>query len=182
MPLHLRTAARGAAAIAVLLTLTSCSLLGPDPEPSPVATAVVDPSMVAPTPDAGTTAPADPTATPDATATAAPTPSATPTVAKRAVTPFITSALWDAEGDLLDVEGVIPKIVEDAGICTLVARKGTTVRMVSQPAAPAASTTTCNPLQIEGGQLSAGTWTVTISYISSASSGVSASRTVVVTK
>jgi hypothetical protein len=98
------------------------------------------------------------------------------------VTPFITSALWDSEGDLLDVEGIVPKIVEDDGTCTLVARKGETVRMVSQPAAPAASTTTCNPLQLPGKQLTAGTWTVTISYVSAHSTGVAATKTVTVTK
>jgi hypothetical protein len=183
MSRHLRTTATGLTALAALLTLTSCSLLGPDPEPSPVATTVVDPSMVVPSPTAAPTdAPADPTPPATDAPTAAPTSSATPTAVKRAVTPFITSALWDDEGDLVDVEAVIPNIVEDAGTCTLVARKGTTVRMVSQPAAPAASTTTCNPLQIQGDQLSAGTWTVTISYASARSAGVSASRTVAVTK
>jgi hypothetical protein len=182
-----RICATGTAALAALITLTSCSLLDPEaPQPSPVSTKVVDPSMVAPTPDASTAAPA--TAAPGASAaptdgaTASPAPSASTGTARAAVTPFITSALWDTEGDVLDVEGIVPKIVEDDGTCTLVARKGETVRMISQPAAPSASTTTCNPLQIPGSQLTAGTWTVTISYVSARSTGVAATKTVKVTK
>lgn len=185
---NLRNCALGAVGIAALLTLTSCSLLDPTPPPTPVATKVVDPSMVAPTPDASTPAPA--TASPGATAaptdaaTASPSPSAsaTPSDARATVTPFITIALWDRDSGLLDVEGMVPKIVEDDGTCTLVARKGSTVRMVSQPAAPTASSTACNPLQLPGAQLSDGTWTVTISYVSARSTGVAASKTVTVTK
>ncbi len=183
---HLRTCALGAAGLAALLTLTSCSLLDPTPAPTPVATTVVDPSMVAPTPDAS----ADPTATaspgattaPSAPASASPTPTAAPTDARASVTPFITIAMWDRDSGLLDVEGMVPRIVEDDGTCTLVARKGDTVRMVSQPAAPSASSTICSPLQLKGSQLSDGTWTVTISYVSARSSGVAASKTVTVTK
>jgi hypothetical protein len=182
---HLRSCALGAVGLAALLTLTSCSLLDPTPQPSPVATKVVDPSMVAPSPDASpadgaTTTPGATTAPTDA-ATASPSP--TPTADARAkVTPFITIAMWDRDSGLLDVEGMVPKIVEDDGTCTLVARKGDTVRMVSQPAAPSASSTICSPLQLKGSQLSDGTWTVTISYVSARSTGVAASKTVTVTK
>jgi hypothetical protein len=186
MQRNLRSCALGAVGLAALLTLTSCSLLDPEPQPSPVSTKVVDPSMVAPSPEPSTAAPAPAapgsTAEPADAATAKPSPSASTGTTRKAVTPFITSALWDTEGDLLDVEGIVPKIVEDDGTCTLLARKGETVRMVSQPAAPAASTTTCNPLQIPGSQLTAGTWTVTISYVSAHSTGVAASTTVTVTK
>lgn len=187
MQKNLRICATGAAALAALITLTSCSLLSPEaPEPSPVATKVVDPSMVAPTPEASTGAPA--TAAPGASAaptdatSASPEPSAPAGTTRKTVTPFITSALWDTEGKLLDVEGIVPKIVEDDGTCTLVARKGETVRMVSQPAAPTPANTACNPLQIPGSQLTAGTWTVTISYVSAHATGVAASKTVTVTK
>jgi hypothetical protein len=183
---NLRNCAFGAVGLAALLTLTSCSLLDPEPQPSPVSTKVVDPSMVAPSPETSTSAPATPapsaSAAPTDAATATPAPSASTGTTRKAVTPFITSALWDTDGELLDVEGIVPKIVEDDGTCTLVARKGDTVRMVSQPAAPAASTTTCNPLQIPGSQLTAGTWTVTISYVSARSTGVAAAKTVTVTK
>jgi hypothetical protein len=185
---NLRTCAYGAVALAALLTLTSCSLLDPEPQPSPVSTKVVDPSMVAPSSEASTPAPttaapgASAAPTDGATASPAPSASATSGTSRTTVTPFITSALWDSEGHLLDVEGIVPKIVEDDGTCTLVARKGETVRMVSQPAAPAASTTTCNPLQLPGSQLTAGTWTVTISYVSRHSTGVAATKTVTVTK
>jgi len=186
MQRHLRFCAFGVAGLAALITLTSCSLLDPEPQPSPVATKVVDPSMVAPSPDTGTSAPATPAPADSDAPTDAPSPSprpsASPVVTRAAVTPFITAALWDTDSNLLDVEAIVPKIVEDDGTCTLVARKGDTVRMVSQPAAPAASTTTCNPLQISGSKLTAGTWTVTISYVSARSTGVAASKTVTVTK
>lgn len=183
---NLRICALGAAGLAALLTLTSCSLLDPEPQPSPVATKVVDPSMVAPSPDTSTSVPASAapgtSGAPTSGPTARPTSSASPAAARKTVTPFITSALWDGDGKVLDVEGMITNVVEEDGTCTLVARKGDTVRMVSQPAAPAASTTTCNPLQIPGSQLTAGTWTVTISYLSAHSTGVAASKTVAVTK
>jgi hypothetical protein len=187
MSSHLRSCALGAVGLAALLTLTSCSLLDPEPQPSPVSTKVVDPSMVAPTPDASSAAPTTKpggTTAPTGSASGSPTPTPTPkpTDSRGTVTPFITIALWDAEGGVLDVEGMVPKIVEDDGTCTLLARKGDTVRMVSQPAAPAASSTTCNPLQIPGSQLTDGTWTVTISYVSARSTGVAASKTVTVTK
>jgi hypothetical protein len=188
MQRHLRICAFGVAGLTALATLTSCSLLDPEPQPSPVATKVVDPSMVAPSPDTGTSAPATATPTPGASdaptdaPSASPRPTASPATTRAAVTPFITAALWDKDANLLDVEAIVPKIVEDDGTCTLVARKGDTVRMVSQPAAPAASTTTCNPLQISGSKLTAGTWTVTISYVSARSTGVAASKTVTVTK
>jgi hypothetical protein len=183
---HLRSCALGAVGLAALLTLTSCSLLDPTPQPTPVATKVVDPSMGAPSPDATTPAPA--TASPGATteptdaATASPSPSTTPADSRKTVTPFISAAIWDKDSGLLDVEGMVPNVVEDDGTCTLVARKGGTVRMISQPAASAASTTTCNPLQLPGSQLSDGTWTVTISYVSARSKGVAASKTVTVTR
>jgi hypothetical protein len=184
MQRHLRACALGAAGLAALLTLTSCSLLDPAPQPTPVATKVVDPSMVAPSPGSSDTASATPGATtaPTDAATASPAPTATPAAGRKTVTPFITIAMWDADSGLLDVEGMVPRIVEEDGTCTLVARKGDTVRMVSQPAAPSASTTVCSPLQLKGSQLSDGTWTVTISYVSAHSTGVAASKTVTVTR
>ena len=176
----LRAAACAAITAAAALALTSCTLLGATPgTPGPSDTGpVLDPSIPSASPTVSDSA--APTATPSASAvvTVSPAPSpsgtATPADTRTAVTPFLTSATV-THGDL-NVSAIVPKIVERGGTCTVTATRAGAVRTAHAGAAAASSYTGCEPLTIRG--LAAGTWQVRVRYASSASAGVSASRTV----
>jgi hypothetical protein len=183
----LRAAGAAGLAGAAALALTSCSLFGVAPTsaatPSSEPTDILDPSIPIETP---TASPA-PTATPTATVvpTASPKPSANPTTApaaKRQARPFIMSADWDRGSAVLDVQALVPKTVESDGRCTLTARRGTTTVTATSTAAPGAQDTQCNPMDIPASRLTSGTWTVTVTYLSSRSAGTSAPRSVTVAK
>jgi hypothetical protein len=175
-----------AVSVAAIVALSSCSLLQIAPTPvatsSPQQTEVIDPSIPLPTPSATGAPTPDPSATP----LGSPTPSATPTFVpgstKRAVSPFITLADWDASSSELDVSAIVPNLVESGGTCTATVSKGTVVRTASAPAAAVSTYVGCNPMAIRGSLLSAGTWTVHVTYSSRTAAGVSAAKTVEVTK
>lgn len=177
---------------ALLAAVAGCSI-APSPAPTPVRTekTVVDPT----TPSTG------PSATPSASISSAPistapSSSATPSDAASApasratpsknplhtVHPFITRADWDAGAATLEVEAVVPGVVEQGGTCTAVATSGGASRTVSGQATATAQSTGCEPLRLAGPDLTAGTWSVVVRYASARSSGVSAARTVEVVR
>lgn len=188
MPSLLRAGGLVVLSAAVSVALTSCSLIGVAPGPvatsSPLPTEVIDPSMPSETPSpSATEVPVpSPTATPSVSAGPTSTPTTAPVSTKKKVTPFVTLADWDASSAELDVSALVPNVVESGGTCTATATKGGVVRTAAAPAAPVSSYVGCNPLVIHGSALTAGTWTVRVGYSSGTSAGVSAAKTVTVTK
>jgi hypothetical protein len=172
-----------AVSVAAVVVLSSCSLLQVAPTPvvtsSPHQTEVIDPSIPTSTPSA--TAP-DPGATPFGSPTPTPAPTLVPGSTKRAVSPFVTLAGWDASSSELDVSALVPNLVEGGGTCTATVTKGGVTRTASAPAAAVSTYVGCNPMAIPGSALSSGTWTVRVSYSSRTAAGVSAAKTVEVTK
>ncbi|MDH2443084.1 hypothetical protein QDR37_03895 [Amnibacterium sp. CER49] len=191
LPCLLRAAAATALAAAVALPLTSCSMLGSSPASaetaSPAPTDVIDPSI--PTPTATPTDPSTtvPTPTPAPTASTpgdspAPTPVPSTVTSRTSVTPFVTAAAWDAHAGALTASALVSEIVEQGGTCTLTATQGSTVRTATSTAVAASSYTACPEMSIPGAQLSNGTWTVRVTYSSSAAVGTSAVKTVQVAR
>lgn len=169
----------GAAALvaAASVVLSSCSALG-GPGGSPVASSsadVVDPSVQTPTPT-----PTVASDTPAPIASDTPTPAATSTAApvdgKTSVTPFITTADYDASGKALDVSAIVPNVIEAGGTCTVTITSAGTTRTATANGVAASSYTGCEAVSFA--KPAAGTWTVTVRYSSTKAAGTSAARTV----
>ncbi len=136
------------------------------------------------------------TSTPTVTGTAAPTP--TPgTTANEATPPppgaepppappvpaptgpggaevVVTNAGWLASSGAVEVAAYVAA-VEAGGRCTLtLTGPGGATATASQTAEPDASTTSCGLLAVPGDQLTSGTWTGTVAYVSPTTSGEAA--------
>jgi hypothetical protein len=109
------------------------------------------------------------------TTTPSPTPSPSPTTNKNPVTPVMTS--WDAAPNA-EVSGYVSGISEEDGTCTVTLTKGDQKVTESKAATPDAKTVSCGLITINRDRLSPGTWTVTLSYSSQKSEGVSTSNTI----
>lgn len=101
------------------------------------------------------------TTTPDATSTSD---------GKKNVTPTITNTNGS-------VNAFVAGIFEDGGTCTATFKKDSNVLTKSSTGFENVSYTQCAPIDLGGGFLSAGIWSVTVSYSSSTATGVSASQT-----
>lgn len=141
------------------------------PEPTLDPTSAPGPLEPAPTPEASPTGP--PTAELPTTDTTPP-----PTnQSLRTTDVYISIVATDiVEGAVL-VSGYAP-VVETGGICTLTLARRGDMSSVQQPATVDATTTICGGLTMDTRQLAAGEWTVTLTYISDESSGISAPRKV----
>ena len=85
---------------------------------------------------------------------------------------------WDAGSSGISANGAVNNVVENSGSCTLSATRGTVTRSVSAQAIANATTTSCGELRIPGNELSAGDWTLTLSYGSTTATGQSSAQTV----
>ncbi len=102
----------------------------------------------------------------------APTPTTPSGDGRVLVQPTLTS--WGADDEGLDAAAVISGIVEATGTCTLTATQNSAEVSVSGPGNPSASSTDCGQdLVIDRAKLSAGEWTIKISYSSANFTGVS---------
>ncbi|RIX26578.1 hypothetical protein [Amnibacterium setariae] len=165
----------GAAALlaAAATTLSACSqpAATPGAAASSPAADVVDPSVASPTPTEPVAADTPlPTATP--VATTAPSASAGPVDRRKAVTPFITTADWDAGAKALDVSAIVPGVVESDGTCTVTVSSGATTRTATSRGVGASSYAGCPAVSFAG--LAAGTWAVHVRYASDGAAGDSA--------
>lgn len=100
-----------------------------------------------------------------------------PTDNKIAVTPIITDA--SQYGDKVEVRAYVPAIVETGGKCTLAFKHGSNeiTRSIDTLAGP--QTTQCDTVTVPVSEFpSKGTWTLTVSYSSDASAGISAAQNV----
>ena len=175
-----------AVSVAAVVALSSCSLLQVAPSPvvtsSPHQTQATAPTTPAPVPTATDTASPLPTEVPPWSPEPTPTLTTVPGSTKKAVAPFVTRAGWDPSSAELQVGAIVPSVVESGGTCTVTASKGGVTRTATAPAAGVSSYTGCNPMTIPGSALSAGTWTVHVSYASKTAAGTSAAKSVEVTK
>ncbi|SDD82253.1 hypothetical protein SAMN05216410_0223 [Sanguibacter gelidistatuariae] len=69
--------------------------------------------------------------------------------------------------------GAYAAVVENTGQCTLTLTKGTTVRSQTLDALSDVSTMSCGGFLIPGSDLSTGTWSAIVTYVSERSSGQS---------
>lgn len=136
------------------------------------------------TPSAAPVASASPTPTPGGpqpTITSAPAPAATTGPAAtqpnpsglRLVTPTITYVGPGGSAGELEVSGIVSGVIEDGGRCTATLALGSTTRTASQAGAADASSTSCGTMVFVADGLSAGSWQVTLAYLSSTSQGSS---------
>lgn len=173
----MRACSATALVLAAAAALSGCGALGSAPASTPEpssssssSTAVIDPSVPSATPVATVAPSASPTPVEKVTAAPAPKDSRT------AVTPFITSALWDAKTGRLDVSAIVPGVVEEDGTCIVTATSGDTERRATAGGVAASSYTGCEAVSFTG--LAAGTWQVRVRYTSDHAVGASASRAV----
>ncbi len=140
----------------------------PTPAPSATITAPATPSEApVPGPSETTTAPA-----PAPTPTAGTAPSPTPGSTLAPATVVVTYASWANETSAIEA-GAYAAVIEDAGECTLTLTKGVMTRSVSVAASLDVSTTSCGRFLIPGADLTTGTWTAVVTYLSSTSAGQS---------
>jgi len=99
------------------------------------------------------------------------TPPPTAPDGRKQVTPVISYAgQYDAS---VEASAFIATIIEDGGTCTLTVRDGSKVVTKTSAGAADARTTRCNLFSFPAKELSAGTWTATISYDSPTATGTS---------
>lgn len=89
------------------------------------------------------------------------------------VKPIISSYGQDIQNKAVSVSGYIPGIVEDGGLCTLTLKNGSQTITQDKTSTRDAKTVSCGFIDIERSRLSAGTWSATLTYKSSTSSGTS---------
>jgi hypothetical protein len=161
---------------------------GPDAPPSvsPTTSASASPSS---TPSATPSATAEPGAHPSepaSGASATPTPAApvgpgqqitevpaapAPGTTPVSATPFVTFDQWTAGTSTLTVGATVPEVVEQGGVCTLTATRGTATVSGSFTALPSASSTDCGSMALASPSFTAGTWTVSVAYASPTAAG-----------
>jgi hypothetical protein len=92
------------------------------------------------------------------------------------VTPIIIDAgYYDNQ---LEVRSFVPGIFEAGGTCTVTASKGNEKVSKQSAASQGATTTDCPVTNIPRSELSAGSWTVVVSYVSTTNQGSSETRIV----
>lgn len=91
----------------------------------------------------------------------------------RKVSPVISYIGQESPGSELQANGYTPEIIEKDGICTLTLTKGSTSVKTTRTSMVNAQDTTCGLMIIPKSKLANGTWSATLSYSSSKSSGSS---------
>jgi hypothetical protein len=160
-----RAAALTAVTVAVAATAACSSSSSDDPEAKAAeqlaAAATAEPGEYG--------SPVDPSLpAPSNVATDAP---AVATVAEGTVS--ISSADWNTTTGSVEVDGLVPDVIESTGTCTLTLTKDGTTVTTSRPGFPDASSTSCAGLAVAGTELSPGTWTAVLSYRSNVSTASS---------
>ena len=88
---------------------------------------------------------------------------------------------WDDATGTLRANGFVAGVIEDGGTCTLTARPASGAAVSAESTGMAdATTTNCGLLETRAGDMSSGTWQVTLAYSSPGTSGTSSAQSVVV--
>jgi len=170
----------GVLVVAGVVTAVVASTGGPGPGGEPSATTSSTRASTSPTPSAS--APETPSASPTAGSTPRPTatpvgPGQTTTAAPEpapeaaAVTPLITFDQWSADTRTLTIGATVPGTLEDDGTCTVTATNGGTEVSGTFTALASASSTDCGSMPLQSDTFTSGTWSVSVAYASSTSSG-----------
>ncbi len=138
-------------ALFAALTLSGCSMFYPNPTPKPT-----------------------PTVTPTETPT--PTPTVDPGLAKVDIGIIDSSAYLD--NGYVEVVAEALKVLEDDGKCTLTLTQGKTVQTVTVDAVQNVNSTVCASMQVPISNFKATDIKYSVTYLSSKSSGTSASGTI----
>jgi hypothetical protein len=147
--------------------------------PSPPSSSAVGTSTVPPVPPRSATSGAPSSGVSASTSSATPGRSIAPPVPTGSPVPagvlevVVPIASWNPSSTAMEVSAYV-SVVEQGGTCGLTATKGSLRATAQTSALPDASTTSCGDLRIPGSDLSAGTWSVVVTYRSAASSGSSA--------
>lgn len=108
----------------------------------------------------------------------APTPSEDPAAGKEPVTPTI-AAVDHTPGEGISARALVPGVVDLEGTCTLTVTQGDVSHEVQGQAMASADSMNCaRDLTVPDDELEAGTWSVTVSYLSDTHAGTSAPATV----
>lgn len=92
---------------------------------------------------------------------------------KKDIKPVVTFWGQASAGKDFELNGYVPGVIEEDGICTVILSKSSEEVTESKKALPDAQSTSCGLITIPRGQLSAGEWTVKLRYESSESAGIS---------
>ncbi|KAA9111244.1 hypothetical protein [Microbacterium rhizomatis] len=160
----------------MVLALLTCAGLAACSTPRPGA-AVSPSSSTEPTSIATPTASPEPTAAVTAEPTPLPVPTASPGRASDVEVVVIT---LDVVSGTVEASGMVPKLLEDGGACTLTLVQGGVTRTVSGATAAAQESTYCALLTYPTADLGPGDWQATLEYSSAAHFGLSGTQTVTV--
>jgi len=89
------------------------------------------------------------------------------------VTPIITSWGAHSSNESYTVSSFVQGTVENGGMCNLAMKKGGDVYNAEKTATAGPQNTTCGAFEVPSSELSPGTWTITIEYVSANYQGVS---------
>jgi hypothetical protein len=100
-----------------------------------------------------------------------------PSTNKKTVTPIITGA--GQYEDKVEVRAYVPSIVESGGKCTFTFKKGSAQFTRTIDTMPGPQSTQCDAVTVPVSEFpSKGTWALTVSYVSTSSSGTSDTQNV----
>jgi hypothetical protein len=97
---------------------------------------------------------------------------------KRTVSVALTSASIIEESSKVEIRSFVSGIIEGTGTCTATLTKGTSNVTQSSPAFIDATTSQCEPIQIDRSKFTNGDWIVTVEYNSPTSKGSSQAMTI----
>ena len=86
---------------------------------------------------------------------------------------LITYAGWDPSSSAVEVSGIVDRVVDAGGTCTVTLTSGGRSVTASGPATPDVTTTACGSVYVPGAELSGGTWSAVLNFSSDASEGTS---------
>lgn len=155
---------------AALVTLAACKA---EPEVSPTTSS----PGVSQSPSSSSATPRPSTTPPPVVPTTA--PSSSPTAPSGSVEVTVITAGLESDG--IEVSGIVTSVTDASAVCTLTATSGGVVRTAEATVTPNGGNSYCPVLVIPRDQLSAGSWSVTLSYRGSPGEGASAPVTIEVT-
>ncbi len=103
----------------------------------------------------------------------------TPTTTdKKQVHPVIASWGQDPDTNNVEITAYVPDIYEDGGTCTLEFTKDSSTITKTTTGKKDVNRTSCSRFVIPKNELTAGTWSASVSYASASGSGASSSQTI----
>lgn len=92
---------------------------------------------------------------------------------KQSVSTAITSAMVNNESNMVEIRAFVSGVIEGTGTCTATLTKGISSVTQSSPAFIDATTSQCEPIEIDRTKFTTGEWQVVVDYSSPTSIGKS---------